>query len=92
MGVGAVEGQHPLDVALREALLLGELVVQVAGQAGNHARAPALLLLAFVNEAADLPVELDQLGIDGQHRPRRGLTHALSDLAQQGRVVGRQGR
>ena len=92
VGIGAMEGQHPLDVALREALLLGELVVKIASQAGNHAGAPALLLLASVNKAADLPVEPDQLGIDGQHRPRLGLTHALTDLAQQGRVVGRQGR
>lgn len=92
VGIGAVEGQHPLDVALREALLLAELVVQVASQAGNHAGTPAFLLLASVNEAADLPVEPNQLGIDGQHRPRRGLTHALTDLAQQGRVVGRQGQ
>jgi hypothetical protein len=92
VGIGAVEGQHPLDVALREALLLRQLVVQVAGQAGNHAGAPALLLLAPVNEAADLPAEPNQLGIDGQHRPRLGLTHALTDLAQQGRAVGRQGR
>ena len=92
VGIGAVEGQHPLDVALREALLLAELVVQVAGQAGNHAGTPALLLLASVNEAADLPVEPNQLGIDGQNRPRLGLTHALTDLAQQGRVASRQGR
>ena len=52
----------------------------------------ALLLLAPVDEATDLPVEPNQLGIDGQHRPRLSLTHALTDLAQQGRVVGRQGR
>jgi hypothetical protein len=92
VGIGAVEGQHPLDVALREALLLGELVVQVAGQSGNHAGAPALLLLASVNGAADLPVEPNQLGIDGQHCPRLGLANPLTDLAQQGRVVDRQGR
>lgn len=92
VGIDAVKGQHPLDVALREALLLAELVVQVAGQAGNHAGAPTLLLLASVNEAADLPVETNQLGIDGQHCPRLGLTHALTDLARQDRVVGRQGR
>jgi hypothetical protein len=92
VGIGAVEGQHPLDVALREALLLAELVVQVASQAGNHAGTPAFLFLASVNEAADLPVEPDQLGIDGQHRSCLGLAHPLPDLAQQGRVVGRQGR
>lgn len=61
-------------------------------QVGNHTGTPALLLLAPVNEAADLPVEPNQLGIDGQHRPRLSLPHALTDLAQQGRVVGRQGR
>jgi hypothetical protein len=60
----AVKGQHSLDVALRESLFLGQLVVQIAGEPGNYPRAPAFLFLAVVDQGADLPIETDQLGID----------------------------
>jgi len=62
--------------------------VQIAGQARNHRRPPALLLLAGVDQGPDIPIQADELGIDGQHGPRLRVAYALLDVAQQCGVIG----
>ena len=64
--------------------------MQIAGQSGNHAGSPALLALAPIDQAADLPVKADQLGIHRQNGPGLRLAHPLADVSQQGGVVGGQ--
>ena len=86
--IGPREGQHAVQVAAREALELRQLVAQIVGQARDDAGAPPFGRLALVEQPADAPVQPDQLGIDGQHRPRlRGLDARL-DVGEQLGVVG----
>ncbi len=83
IGIFPVKRQHPLDVALGETLLFRQLVVQVAGKARNHCRAPALQPLAAVDHRADIPIEADHLGIHRQPGPRLGMADALLDIGKQ---------
>jgi len=65
--------------------------VQIAGQTWDHAGSPALLALAPIDQAADLPVKADQLGIHRQNGPGLRLAHPPANVSQQGGVVGGQG-
>jgi hypothetical protein len=69
-----VETDHVLEVPLREAFHLRQLVVKVARQTRNHSAAPALASLPFGDGSADVPIEADQFCIGGEHRstPRSG--------------------
>jgi hypothetical protein len=41
------------------------------------------LLLASVDQSANVPIQANELGIDGQHSPRLPMAHALLDVAEQ---------
>ncbi|MDN5941760.1 MAG: hypothetical protein L0H94_07755 [Nitrospira sp.] len=43
---------------------------------------------SFVDDAADVPVETDELGVDSEHRAGLGCLDAAFDLGDQSREVG----
>jgi len=88
IGIFPVKGQHAFDIALGKALFFGQFVVQITGQTRDHRSAPALLLLAGVNQGSDIPIQADQPGIDGQHGSRLRVAYAQLDVAQQCCVIG----
>jgi len=74
---------HQFDVALGEAFLFRQFVVQAFGQSRNHPRAPAFLLLPGINQATDIPVQGQQLLVDRQNGASLTLPDTLLDLGQQ---------
>ena len=59
---------HILEVSGREALHLGEGRLQIVGQAVGDLRAPPFPALLVEDVAPEMPIELHDLGIDGQRR------------------------
>jgi len=61
IGILPVKSNHPPDIALRKTLQFGHLVFQLPCQPWNDCRTPAFELLARANDAADVPIQADQL-------------------------------
>jgi hypothetical protein len=79
---------HAIDVPLGKPLDLWKIVFQLLRQTCNHSGAPAFALLAFVDDAPDVLVETDELGVDIEHRAGLGCLDEAFDLGNQGRKVG----
>ena len=86
--VGPGEGAHAPEVAGGEARDAGEGGGEVAGHALDDARAPALPLLLGGQVSPDLPVEQQQLAVDGQGGAQLGGADALLEVGEEGGVAG----
>ncbi len=60
------KGTHVFEVAAREAFHIREGVFEVARESVDDLCSPTLLLLPFQNLVTELPVELDEFGVDGE--------------------------
>jgi hypothetical protein len=92
LGVFVGELHHELDVSLGETLHFRQFVPLFAGQPGDDGGAPALLSLSLVDQATDVPVKLDQLGVRGEYRPRLCLLDAGLDFLKEIREACRNGQ
>ena len=90
-GIRTEERDHPADVPLRKSLHLGQLIFQIAGEAGNDRRAVALFDLALFQYSADVPVQPNQFGIHREHGPDLSVPDTLLHLAQQVGVIKQRG-
>lgn len=61
--VGPVEGHHAVEVASREPADVGKVVPDVGREPRDDGPTPALLLLAGIDHAPDVPVEVQHLGV-----------------------------
>ena len=82
---GGGEGAHGVQVGAGEAALVGEGGAQVVREAFDDLRAPAGVLLAGEDVAADGVVQAQQLGVG-----RAGGAHALLEGLEQFAVAGGQ--
>ena len=83
VSVGGPKLDHPLDVSLREPLLLRQFILQVRCQPGNAPRTPAFSFLAGGDQATDVPEEANQLRIRGEGGAVLGLTDPAFDVAEE---------
>ncbi len=60
------ERPHIFEVCLGKAADIGKLPLQIFSQALNDLATPALILLAGQDFVTDLPVEMNELLIDGE--------------------------
>jgi hypothetical protein len=86
------ELRRELDVSLGETLHFRQFAPQVAGRPGDDGGTPAPLSLPLFDQAADTPVEPDQLAVRGEYRPRLRSLHAGLDFLEEIREVCRSGR
>lgn len=76
------ERTHVLEVSRREAAHIGKRRLEVAREAVDNARAPALFLLAVKNVATDLPVKRNQFAIRAGDRALPGPLDALLEFGK----------
>jgi hypothetical protein len=81
------ETAHVEQVSTRESLHVRKRRRQVPGKLIDNLRTPALSLLTFQDVAADLPIQQDQLAIDGKHSPLLDVLDVLLDTGQPGGVI-----
>jgi hypothetical protein len=79
-----------VEVRAREAGHLWEVTTEVRCQSIDDLGAPSLTLLAVEDLVPDLPVELDQLAVDREHRTSTRSLDPRLDLGKERRIVGRQ--
>jgi len=84
------EAPHVVEIRPREACDGRELPTKVGGQSVDNPATPALAPLALEDLVSDLPVELDQLAVDGEYGPGACACDPRLDLGKELRVVGRQ--
>jgi hypothetical protein len=61
--IGVPKLDHAFDISLRKPLFLRQFILQIHGQPGNDARAPAFRFLPRSDQATDVPIHEDHLGI-----------------------------
>lgn len=83
-----MEGDHPADIPLGEALHFRQFVGQFASQARDHGGAPAFLLLPDGDHAANIPVKVHKFSIDRPQGSRLGLLDSVLDLLEEDWEVG----
>lgn len=83
-----IELPHGKKAGTRKALHAGVASLQVQRHLLHHRRAPGALALPGVQLAADIPIQIQQLGVHRQHGAGlRGLD-ALLDAGQRLAIVG----
>ena len=84
LAIGAMLGKKPhvFEVAGRPAAHVRKGIFQVARQPVNHLGTPALGALPLQDVAPDEPIQLHQLGIDGQRRALPGISNLALELGQ----------
>ena len=85
-----LSGGAVAEVRAREAGHLWEVTTEVRCQSIDDLGAPSLTLLAVEDLVPDLPVELDQLAVDREHRTSPGRRDPGLDLGEELRIGGRQ--
>src|SRR5262249_45996828 len=73
-------------VSTRKALQARKGALQVLAEAFDHRVAPAFGLLALDDALAHVPVQLEQLAVDGEGCPDLGAADALLEVFQEGAV------
>src|ERR1022692_2119328 len=89
-GPGVGEAAHVVEVGTREAGHLWEVATEIRGQSVDDLGAPALAPLAVENLVPNLPVELDQLAVDGEYGTSACGCDPRLDLGEELWIVGRQ--
>lgn len=84
---GFCEGSHVFEILWRKSGHCREGAAQVGAEPVDDARAPAFLPLPGDDVAADLPVEQDQLGVDGEGRLQSSRGDPLLQDGEEGGVA-----
>jgi len=80
VGVRAVKRSHSPDIGSGEPRHIGKLSLQIHGKPIDDGGTPAFLFLLDGNRAAYVPVELDEVAIDGESGADLCGTDALLEV------------
>ena len=88
VGIGLEKLNHQFDVPLGESLFLGEFIFQIHGEPRDDACAPAFALLPRGDQATDVPIEENHLGVGREGGAALGGADAGFDVGEKIAVDG----
>ena len=88
VGIGLEKLNHQFDVPLGESLFLGEFIFQIHCEPRDDACAPALVFLPRGDQATDVPIEENHLGVGRECGAVLGSADAGFDIGEKTAVDG----